>query len=343
MGRARAARRLATAALYGGGGAGVIGGLAVGLLKAEAALARRIIGETEERPPDPDGLYGQNLPGDPVSVAVLGDSAAVGYGMTSAADTPTALLAHGLAHIAGRPVQVVCRAVVGARSSDLDAQIDAVLGHEPQVVAVMVGANDVTHSVRPSDAVRALDAAVRRLVGLGCEVVVGTCPDLGTVRPIPQPLRLVTRQWSRHLAAAQVITVVEAGGRAVSLADLLGAEFDLAPAEMFGTDRFHPSFSGYAAMVAAMLPSVAVAAGVWDEDEESAQYPDGTVLPVSFAAAEAAGVGGSEVRRVLVAGSERGRRGRWARLRRRRARDADGRGARGTTADADGEPPVSRP
>ena len=60
----------------------------------------------------------------------------------------------------------------------------------------------------------------------GIEVVVGTCPDLGTIRPIAPPLRQVARRWSRRLAAGQAIAVVEAGGRAVSLGTILGPEFD---------------------------------------------------------------------------------------------------------------------
>ena len=37
--------------------------------------------------------------------------------------------------------------------------------------------------------------------------------------------RLLARKWSRDLAAAQTVAVVEAGGRTVSLGDLLGPEF----------------------------------------------------------------------------------------------------------------------
>lgn len=317
MGKARAARRLATAAVFGGGGLGVLGGGLYGLLKAEATFARRAIGESDARPPSPDGVYGATFGGDPISLLLLGDSAAVGFGMATAADTPAAMFGHGLSQIAQRPVRVTSCAIVGARSADLDAQIDLGLAADPGVAAILVGANDVTHSVRPSDAVHHLDAAVRRLREEGCEVVVGTCPDLGTVRPLGQPLRSVARQWSRRLAAAQTITVVEAGGRSVSLAGLLGRDFDRAPEELFGEDRFHPSLTGYASMVAAMLPSVAAAIGVWDDEEGAYSYPDGIVLPVSFAAAEAAEVGGTEVAQVAVAGQDRGPRGRWAAVRRR--------------------------
>lgn len=320
MTRASAARRLATAAVYGGGGLGVLGGAFYGVMRAQAAWARRIIGPAETRPPPPEDVYGAWLPGEPLSLLVLGDSAAVGYGMESAEDTPPGLLGAGLSTIAGRPVVVTSVARVGAQSSALDGQIDQGLRASPTVAVIVIGANDVTHTVRPSESVRMLEGAVRRLRATGCEVVVGTCPDLGTIKPVPHPLRLVAREWSRRLAAAQTITVVEAGGRSVSLATLLGPSFDAAPGELFGPDRFHPSAAGYASMAAALLPSVAAAAGVWDEDEQPELLPDDsgdTVLPVSFAAAEAVRLPGTEVTPVAVAGRDRGPRGRWAQIRHR--------------------------
>ena len=79
----------------------------------------------------------------------------------------------------------------------------------------------MTHRIDRSVAVRHLEMAVRRLREAGAEVVVGTCPDLGAIEPVPQPLRLLARRWSRDLAAAQTVAVVEAGGRAVSVGDLV--------------------------------------------------------------------------------------------------------------------------
>ena len=128
----------------------------------------------------------------------------------------------------------------------------------------MIGANDVTHRIDKSVAVRHLAQAVPRACAtLGAEVVVGTCPDLGTIEPVAQPLRLLARRWSRDLAAAQTVAVVEAGGRTVSLGDLLGPEFAERPHEMFSADRFHPSPAGYARAAAALLPSVCAALGIW--------------------------------------------------------------------------------
>ena len=111
-----------------------------------------------------------------------------------------------------------------------------------------------------------LEQTVRRIRALGSEVVVGTCPDLGTIQPIQQPLRSLMKRWSRDLAAAQTVAVVEAGGRTVSLGDLIGPEFDESPHEMFSKDRFHPSAAGYARAAAALLPSVCAALGVWGAD-----------------------------------------------------------------------------
>ena len=319
MSKASAARRLVAAAAYGSGGLGLLGGALYGLLTVQAKLARRAIGPADVSPPSADGTYGGDLPGETISLLLLGDSAAAGYGMTDPLDTPGAMIGEGLAAITGRPVRVTSHAFVGARSADLDAQIDAGIHTEPDVAVIVIGANDVTHSVRPSDAVRRLDQAVRRLREAGCEVVVGTCPDLGTIGPIAPPLRQLAREWCRRMAAAQTITTVEAGGRSVSLAQLLGRQFAAAPGELFGADRFHPSLAGYASMVAALLPSIAVAVGYWDIDEDALEVaPGDTVLPVSFAAVEAAEVAGTEVSPTQVAGSDRGPRGRWAQLRHRR-------------------------
>ncbi|HSF26001.1 MAG TPA: SGNH/GDSL hydrolase family protein [Actinomycetes bacterium] len=326
-GRARAARRIAVKAAYGaawgGGGAGLVGFGAVGLLATQAKLARRRIPSADGLPPNADGRYeGRHRGGTPIRMAMLGDSSAAGYGCEHAWQTPGAVIARGLAKAARRPVELTCVAVVGARSTDLDAQVAAVLDRAPDVAVVMIGANDVTHRVRPSTSVRALDQAIRRLREIDCEVVVGTCPDLGTLEPVAQPLRLIARRTSRRLAAAQTIVTVEAGGRSVSLGDLLGPEFAARPGELFGPDRFHPSPVGYRSAALALLPSVCAALDVWTEAVPAETRPDAArgegVRPVAVAAAEAAETAGTEVAGAQVAGDDRGPRGRWALLRRRR-------------------------
>ena len=320
MTKAATARRLATAAAYGGGGLGLLGGSLFGLLRAQASWARRVIGPRQPDPPDPAGVYGQGLTGEPVSIALLGDSAACGYGMPDATMTPGALLAAGLAEIAERPVHVDVYAVIGAQSRNLDDQVDRALAGDPPAVAVIIiGANDVTHSARPGDAIRFLTEAVRRLQEAGSKVVVGTCPDLGTIRPIAPPLRQVARTLSRRLAAGQTVAVVEAGATTVSLGALLGPEFDREPGHYFGPDQFHPSAAGYQSVAAALLPSLAAALDLWPESEEEPEAFRGEgVLPVAYAAAEAVESAGTEVSGTEIGGRKRGARGRWVMLRHRR-------------------------
>ncbi|MFJ8465708.1 SGNH/GDSL hydrolase family protein [Streptomyces swartbergensis] len=324
MSRARVARRIAAGAAYGGGGIGLAGAAAVGLVLAEVQLARRRVGNgTSPHVPNADGRYGRtyDVPGEvPLRLTMLGDSTAAGQGVHRAGQTPGALLASGLAALAERPVELRTVATPGARSDDLDRQVALVLADPdpvPDICVIMVGANDVTHRMPPTRSVRHLSSAVRRLRTAGAEVVVGTCPDLGTIEPVQQPLRWLARRASRQLAAAQTIGVVEQGGRTVSLGDLLGPEFAANPRELFGPDSYHPSAEGYATAAMAVLPTVCASLGLWPAEEER---PDASrregFLPVARAAAEAASEAGTEVTAAMPSGP----RGPWALLKRRRRR-----------------------
>ncbi|MFJ4621368.1 SGNH/GDSL hydrolase family protein [Streptomyces sp. NPDC088812] len=325
MSRARVARRIAAGAAYGGGGIGLAGAAVAGLLLAEAQLARRHVNGNGSPPrvPQADGLYGRNFtaPGvEALRLTLLGDSTAAGQGVHRSGQTPGALLASGLAAVAERPVKLRNVALPGAQSDDLDRQVGLVLGNTgrvPDVCVIMIGANDVTRRMPPTRSVRHLAAAVRRLRTAGAEVVVGTCPDLGTIEPVGQPLRWLARRASRQLAAAQTIGVVEQGGRTVSLGDLLGPEFEANPRELFGPDHYHPSAEGYATAAMAVLPTVCAALGLWPAEEER---PDASrregFLPVARAAAEAASEAGTEVTAAMPTGP----RGPWALLKRRRRR-----------------------
>ncbi|WP_181874217.1 SGNH/GDSL hydrolase family protein [Marinitenerispora sediminis] len=345
--RAAQARRIATATAFGGGGLTVLGASTVGLLYLQARLAHRAVGVTPWAAPPVDGLYGHagKDSTDPVAFAMLGDSTAAGFAVADAAQTPAALLATGIAAAAQRPVRVRSVAVVGATSRDLGGQVDQLRDAPPDLAVVFVGANDVIRRARPAESVRHLQYAVRELVGMGTAVVVGTCPDLGTVRPIAAPLRYVARRASRQLAAAQTIAVVEEGGRSVSLSDLLADEFQTHPDEMFGPDRFHPSAHGYAQAAAAVLPSACAALGLPpDRPVHPRAHRGEGVLPVARAAVAAAEQPGTEVSGVRVGGRERGPRGRWAALMRGRPRPpAEERppGAQETAPDGGGAAPVA--
>ena len=284
-------RTIAAAAAIGSGV--TVSGL-YGFLVGEALMARRAIGVTDARPPLADGTYGDETGGHIIRCLVIGDSAAVGYGMERADATPPGLIGIGLAHVLDTPVEIKSLAVVGAQTADLPRQLELLDGFAPDVTVIVIGTNDVTHQVAPRTSARLLGQTVRQLRSMGSEVVVGTVPDLGTVQPIKQPLREVARRLSRVLARRQTVAVVEAGGRAVSLGGLLGVLFMEKRDVMFGVDSFHPSETGYANMVRVLIPAVAASLR---ERERTAAYAGQPrdVMSLDDAASEAVEHAGTQV------------------------------------------------
>jgi lysophospholipase L1-like esterase len=233
------------------------------LLHRQAATARRLIGKPlGEDAPDADRVWKSSY-GDPLDLLLVGDSIAAGLGADRRKDTLGGRLAKGLAKSTGRAVRLRTVAVVGSESSMLAGQLATLPDdYAPDLAVVVVGGNDVTHRVPVARAAADLEAAVLALRVRGTEVVVGTCPDLGALRPVPQPLRSLGSRASRQLAAAQAAATVRAGGHAVSLARVVGPFFVSDPDEMFSLDRFHPSALGYRRTAAALLPSLLTALGL---------------------------------------------------------------------------------
>ncbi len=315
-------------ALYASGA--LSSGLAVtaaglaGLMWTEAKLAERRIPRSFDPPPvshDTTWTATGVPPGRrPIRLAILGDSSAAGYGAELDRETPAAQLALGISEAARRPVHVSNVAVVGAESHDLPEQLAALGAARPDLAVVMIGTNDVTELTKPADAVPFLEDTVLALRARGAEVVVGTCPDLGAIRPIAQPLRAYARRLSRQMAREQTVAVVRAGGRTVSLGDLLGPIF-AARLDLFSADQFHPSAAGYAEAARTILPSALDALGVRTRVTSASTFTTRRSKPIEKAAAQAAARPGSEVApsqtRPITTLHETGT---WARLRRRRIR-----------------------
>ncbi|MBS2939429.1 SGNH/GDSL hydrolase family protein [Nocardioides sp. J2M5] len=236
------------------------------LLHHQAARARREIGKPLGEQAPPGDRHWRRSYGDPVDLVVLGDSIAAGLGAEKSKQTLGGRLARSVAKRLGRSVRLRTVAVVGSESSDLAAQVAALPAtYRPHVAVVVVGGNDVTHRVPVVDSARHLGDTVDALRARGAEVVVGTCPDLGALRPVPQPLRALGSRASRQLAEAQRAVALAHGARVVSLAHVVGPFFITNPDEMFSLDRFHPSAQGYKRTAKAMLPSVLAALGVVEE------------------------------------------------------------------------------
>lgn len=242
-----------------------VGGLTYGgreLLHRQAAIARDVIGKPlGEQAPNADKVYKKRF-GDPADLLMLGDSLAAGLGADLPSETLGARLAKGTAKRIHRSVRLTTAARVGNHASELAEQIDSLpAAYRPEVAVIVVGGNDVTHRHPVPESVAHLEAAIRRLQERGAEVVVGTCPDLGMLRAVPQPLRSLGSLASRQLATAQRSAALALGARVVDLARVAGPFFVTNPDEMFSVDRFHPSSLGYRRTAKAMLPSVVAAFG----------------------------------------------------------------------------------
>lgn len=261
--------RLLRAVLLGAGSVGGLSGAAYGLLNGQSRRARTIIGKSTDLPRNADGVFlpdgtgpVTDEPDDALCFAVLGDSLAAGLGAETADSLPGVYLSRGLAEESGRPVRLTTHALVGSRTTDLERQVDVALISPPDLALVIIGGNDVTARTRVSASASTLTAQVTRLTRAGTTVVVGTCPDLDTVAPIPQPLRTIASRWALALARAQRRELDRIGVPSVSLAALLSPEFRQRQDELFSPDRFHPNGAGYELAASLMLAPLCDAAGL---------------------------------------------------------------------------------
>jgi lysophospholipase L1-like esterase len=194
---------------------------------------------------------------EPVRLAVLGDSIAYGQGAARAADAAGPRLVAAL-EAAGYPAELRVVAVPGAQSSGLAAQVTRACGWSPEVVVIVIGANDLTHFVQPAEAAAHLERAVRRLRDEGAAVIVAPAPDLSVVPWVPPVMRAAVHAASQQLRAAQVQHAVAAGARIADAQEGTRTAFATDP-NLFSADRFHPSSAGYAVIAAALAPEVLAA------------------------------------------------------------------------------------
>jgi lysophospholipase L1-like esterase len=266
--------KASVATVVAGSSAGTATWLAYHYLMSQAGAARGVIGRNVSKPPEADGVYSpgvdaperwwRGVPFD-LHLMIFGDSSAAGVGAVTADEVPGVRIAKLLAEETGKRIRLSTKAIGGATSRGLSGQVDAmfIAGAAPDAAVILIGANDVTAKNAIRASARRLGDAVRRLRESGAVVVVGTCPDLGVVTAIPQPLRTVVREWGHRLAAAQASATKAAGGHPVPLADLLAKEFLASPDTMFSADRFHPSAAGYELAARQIVPVLAAALGEW--------------------------------------------------------------------------------
>ena len=192
-----------------------------------------------------------------IRLALLGDSIAHGQGASSDNDTLAVRLAIAL-RTDGHDVETRVLAVRGARSADLNRQVDAAVRWNPDVSVVVIGANDLTHRVTPAAAAAALRTAVQQLRKQESEVVVVPAPDLSVVPHIPAQIRAAVGAASRRMRAEQMQAALAAGARIADADSHTTLRFG-SDQSLFSADLFHPSSAGYAVIAEAVLPEVRVA------------------------------------------------------------------------------------
>jgi lysophospholipase L1-like esterase len=240
-------------------------GLILGALAGLIGVELFLLGRREYLPMDPgygvDQRVGPSI-GDPLRLAVLGDSTVAGVGSPTAAESLPVLIAERVAHATDRPVEVRGFGVSGARTATvLRDQLSQVNGSFDAIVLV-VGSNDATHATFwPAFRVQ-VEAMLRRAVQAAPVVVLAGTPRFHANEIIPEPLRTMVDRYSGLLRGEQIDAVdAVPGARFVDLATEASPRF-LGVPEATSQDGFHPSPIGYGFWADALAP--AVVAGLED-------------------------------------------------------------------------------
>ncbi len=165
-------------------------------------------------------------------------------------------------------LEFVNLAVRGHRAGDaLRRQLPAAVALRPDLVSVIIGANDILLSPWPSRRRFAgqLDRLITPFVDDGATVVLSTIPDPAGLTPLPRPLREALR---RRIESTNDITRAAARRHSTTLLDTW-ADPRIRRPNMFSFDRVHPSADGHRLIAA----SVAELLGVTVPPEGHARAP----------------------------------------------------------------------
>lgn len=191
--------------------------------------------------------------GTPLKYVIMGDSRVVGQG----GDYEAGIAVQSAKHLAkDHRVSLYNLGVSGARTHDvLSTQVPQLKAIQPDLVVIIIGANDVTHLTKHA----AVRADMRRILDQihtdapSAKIVMTDAGAMWSVPRIPHPLRYVAGLSSKALNNdfAQI-----AAERNVSFAPI-GAQTGYAfvhDRSNFAPDKFHPNNKGYGLLAKALYP-----------------------------------------------------------------------------------------
>ena len=237
-----------------------VGGIplgAAGLLWTQALRARARAGVT---PPAyrVSGEVPAGAAGQPVRMAVIGDSAVAGVGAATVEGSLAIQVAVRVAAAVGRPVYVDGFGVSGARTADVRAQqVPRLAAARHDVVVTVVGTNDVVRLTPPPVVARETDALLRDLAAVaGAPVVFCSLPEIRCIPVLGVPLREVAAAYAAAVTRAQLVALRRhPQATYVDARRLCGPLFARRP-DMISADGFHPSPAGYGLIADALAPAV---------------------------------------------------------------------------------------
>lgn len=185
--------------------------------------------------------------GQPLNFVVLGDSTAVGQG--SEYDDGIARNSARYLAAKGYAVKFYNFGVSGAVVDDiLIKQVPMAQKIQPDLILIVVGANDVTHLTKPSiyhskllQTIGSLRASQPQI-----KIIYTGSPDMGSIPRFPQPARYFAGKRTDQLNARLRDFQIENTVVFAPIAEDTGKIFSENPG-LFAQDKFHPNGKGYAA------------------------------------------------------------------------------------------------
>lgn len=181
-----------------------------------------------------------------LTYVALGDSTVQGVGASSPEATLVGQIAQELSR-EGRYVHVINAGISGARMHDVEvSQLETLTKNKPEVISLVVGANDAIHHTPEADFSASLTKVMDGLItSSASRIIVATSPDVGLLPALPHFYAQGAKQYAEKQNMALALHVTDSR---IRIADLFteGKLDPKADGSLYASDQFHPSDKGYA-------------------------------------------------------------------------------------------------